>query len=136
MQSSCEQSSPASSLDEVEIEAEIGAGGLARPMRRLWWVYCLVAAVATFGYARWDPYQIDGDAVSYMYIADLIRTHAWAGVVNGYWHPLYPALLAVGHGVFRATRFDELQAYYFVNFAVFLLQLVAVVWFVDGVKDM
>jgi hypothetical protein len=131
MQSSCEQSSPAGSCED---EGSVGfeAGRVAPWMRRLWPVYCLVVAVATLGYARWDPYQIDGDAVSYMDIADLIRTHAWAGVVNGYWHPLYPALLAVGHGVFRATRFDELQAYYFVNFAVFLLQLVAVVWFVDA----
>jgi len=136
MQSSCEQSSPASSLDEVEIEAEIGAGGLARPMRRLWWVYCLVAAVATFGYALWDPYQIDGDAVSYMDIGDLIRGHAWAGVVNGYWHPLYPALLALGYGMFQATRFNELHAYSMVNFGIFVAQVGAVIVFVDALVEL
>jgi hypothetical protein len=30
-----------------------------------------------------------------MDIADLLHAHHWAGVVNGYWHPLYPALLSL-----------------------------------------
>jgi hypothetical protein len=38
---------------------------------------------------------VGGDAVAYMDIADLLHAHHWAGVVNGYWHPLYPALLSL-----------------------------------------
>src|ERR1700712_2659836 len=35
-------------------------------LRRLWPLYCLLAVVVTFGYALYDAYQIDGDAVAYM----------------------------------------------------------------------
>jgi len=102
-------------------------------LRRLWPIYCIFAALVTFGYALWDAYQIDGDAVAYMDIGDLIRSHHWAGVINGYWNPLYPAALSVGHIVFHATRYPELHAYYMVNFGIFLLEMLAVVAFTDSI---
>ncbi len=102
-------------------------------MRRLWPVYCVLAALVTFGYALWDPYQIDGDAVAYMDIGDLMRSHHWTGVINGYWNPLYPAALSVGHILFHATRYTELHAYYMVNFGIFLLEMLAVVLFTDSI---
>ncbi|MBS1800112.1 MAG: hypothetical protein JSS95_09830 [Acidobacteria bacterium] len=102
-------------------------------LRRLWPAYCLLVALAVFGYARYDAYQIDGDAVAYMDIGDLIRSHQWAGIVNGYWHPLYPAALALGHSIFHSTRFNELHAYYMVNFGIFLLEMLAVIAFTDAV---
>lgn len=102
-------------------------------LRRFWPVYCALAALVTFGYALWDPYQIDGDAVAYMDIGDLIRSHHWAGVINGYWNPLYPAALSVGHVLFHATRYTELHAYYMVNFGIFLLEMLAVVTFTDAI---
>jgi hypothetical protein len=106
---------------------------LHRWLRRFWPVYCLLVALAVFGYTRFDPYQIDGDAVSYMDIGDLIRSHQWPGIVNGYWHPLYPAALALGHSLSHSTRFNELHAYYMVNFAIFLLEMLAVVAYTDSV---
>jgi hypothetical protein len=63
----------------------------------------VLAALVTFGYALYDSYQIDGDAVAYMDIGDYLRAHQWAGIVNGYWHPMYPAFLALGHALFHAT---------------------------------
>ena len=102
-------------------------------LRRLWPLYCLLVAVAAFGYARYDPYQVDGDAVSYMDLGDLIRSHQWAGIVNGYWHPLYPAALALGRTVFHSTRLNELHAYYMVNFGIFLLEMLAMVAFTDAI---
>jgi hypothetical protein len=102
-------------------------------LRRLWPLCCLLTILVTFGYALWDPYQIDGDAVAYMDIGDLLRSHQWAGTVNAYWHPLYPATLAFGHRLFHATRFTELHAYYIVNFGIFLLEMLAIVSFTDAV---
>ena len=81
-------------------------------LRRLWPLYCFLAALVTFGYALYDSYQIDGDAVAYMDIADLIRAHNWIGIINGYWNPLYPALLALGHTIVHPTRYTELHVYY------------------------
>jgi hypothetical protein len=101
-------------------------------LRRLWPLYCILAGLATFGYALYDSYQIDGDAVSYMDIGDLIRAHNWHAVINGYWNPLYPALLALGHTIFHPTRYTELHAYYMVNFGIFLLEMLAVVAFTDA----
>ncbi|WP_035347039.1 ArnT family glycosyltransferase [Edaphobacter aggregans] len=102
-------------------------------LRRLWPLYCLLVLLVTFGYALWDPYQIDGDAVAYMDIGDLIGSHHWAGIVNAYWHPLYPATLALGHRLFHPTRFTELHAYYMVNFGIFALEMLAVVAFTDSI---
>jgi hypothetical protein len=105
---------------------------LSHWMRRLWPVYCFLSALVTFGYAIYDSYQIDGDAVAYMDIGDLMRAHNWHGIVNGYWNPLYPAALATGNIIFHPTRFTELHAYYMVNFGVFLLEMLAVVAFTDA----
>jgi hypothetical protein len=102
-------------------------------LRRFFPFYCALAALVTFGYALYDGYQIDGDAVAYMDLGDLLRAHQWAGIVNGYWHPMYPAFLALGHMIFRATPATELRAYYFVNFGIFLLGMVAVVCFTDSI---
>jgi hypothetical protein len=101
-------------------------------LRRLWPLYCFLAALVTFGYAIYDSYQIDGDAVAYMDIGDLMRSHQWAGIVNGYWNPLYPAALAVGNILFHPTRYTELHAYYMVNFGIFLLEMLAVIAFTDA----
>ncbi len=101
-------------------------------LRRLWPLYCFLAALVTFGYALYDGYQIDGDAVAYMDIGDLIRSHQWAGVINGYWNPLYPALLSLGHTIFHSTRYTELHAYYMINFGIFLLEMLAVIAFADA----
>jgi hypothetical protein len=105
---------------------------LAHWLRRLWPLYCFLAALVTFGYALYDGYQIDGDAVAYMDIGDLMRSHQWAGIVNGYWNPLYPAALSIGHILFHPTRYTELHAYYMVNFGIFLLEMLAVVAFTDA----
>jgi hypothetical protein len=105
---------------------------LAHWLRRFWPLYCFLAALVTFGYALYDSYQIDGDAVAYMDIGDLMRSHQWAGIINGYWNPLYPAALSIGHILFHPTRFTELHAYYMVNFGIFLIEMLAVIAFTDA----
>lgn len=84
----------------------------------------LLVPVGWFATAN-DRYQVDGDAVAYMDLADLIHAHRWAGVVNSYWHPLYPGCLALAQVVFHPARQNELGAYYAINFALFLAQLAA-----------
>ena len=81
---------------------------------------------------KFSPYALDGDGMAYMDVADLIRTHHWAGVVNGYWHPLYPALLSVAQRVFHTTRCNELHAYYILNYLIFLASVGAMLAFVSA----
>lgn len=104
----------------------------ASTIRRVLWIYLLLLVPLAWFSAKYDPYAIDGDAVSYMDLADLIHSHRWHDVVNGYWHPLYPAFLAVGQMVFHPTRWNELGAYYAVNVFIFFLEVVGMLLLVDG----
>ena len=99
-------------------------------LRKLLWGYLLLLLPLGWLAMRYDRYAVDGDAVSYMDIADLLHAHRWSAAVNAYWHPLYPALLWAGQVVFHTSRATELRAYYLVNFAIFVLQLGAVWVFV------
>ncbi len=101
-------------------------------LRRFFPFFCLLLAAVTFGYALYDAYQIDGDAIAYMDIGDYLRAHQWPAIVNGYWHPMYPAVLSLFHGLLHSTRANELHAYYLANFAIFLLEMAAVVAFTDA----
>jgi len=104
----------------------------APTLRRPLLVY-LVALVPVMGLAAaFAPYMLDGDAVAYMDIADLLHAHRWADAVNGYWHPLYPALLSAAQMVAHPSRTNELGIYYAVNFVVFLAQVAAMLWFVTA----
>src|SRR5665213_3074568 len=104
----------------------------APTLRRPLLVY-LVALAPVMGLAAgFAPYMMDGDSVAYMDIADLLRAHRWADAVNGYWHPLYPALLGVAQGLAHPSRANELGAYYVVNLIVFFAQVAAMLWFVTA----
>jgi 4-amino-4-deoxy-L-arabinose transferase-like glycosyltransferase len=98
--------------------------------RKLLIVYLAILVPIGWLATKYQPFLLDGDAVSYMDIADLLHAHRWAGAVNGYWHPLYPAVLAAAQIVFHPTRWNEIPAYYFANYIIFLLELVAMVAFV------
>ncbi|MGI4757407.1 MAG: hypothetical protein ACRYGF_11245 [Janthinobacterium lividum] len=103
-----------------------------RALRKLLFAYLLLLIPLGWMSMRYDRYAIDGDAVSYMDIADLLHAHRWAGVVNGYWHPLYPALLWLAQVAFQTTHQTELRAYYVLNFILFLFQVVGMLLFVQA----
>jgi hypothetical protein len=88
--------------------------------------------IGGIGYARVDNYQIDGDAIAFMDIADAIHTQDWPVVVNGYWNPAYAATLAVGEVIAHPTRWNELQTFYYVNFFIYLGAILACLFFVQG----
>ena len=84
------------------------------------------------GYALWDDYEIDGDAVAFMDISGALIRGDFAKVVNGYWNPGYPALLALGQLLFHPSRWTELQVFYFVNLAIFAGAIAACAYFALG----
>lgn len=106
----------------------MNAPNLRRPLL----VYLLALVPVISLAAGFAPYMVDGDAVAYMDIADLLHVHRWADAVNGYWHPLYPALLAMAQGVAHPSRANELGVYYAVNCVVFFAQVAAMLWFVTA----
>ena len=99
-------------------------------IRRIVLIYPLLLLLCGIGYAKYDSYKLDGDAVAFMDIADAIHTHHLALAVNGYWNPAYPAALAVGEIVAHPSRWNELQTFYWVNFWIFVGCVFACMYFV------
>jgi 4-amino-4-deoxy-L-arabinose transferase-like glycosyltransferase len=99
-------------------------------LRKIVLLYPLLLILCGIGYAKYDGYQLDGDAVAFMDIADAIHTHHFALAVNGYWNPAYAAALAVGEAVAHPSRWNELQTFYWVNFWIFVGCIVACIYFV------
>jgi hypothetical protein len=99
-------------------------------LRKLIVLYSLLMILCGIGYAKYDNYQLDGDAVSFMDIADAIRAHDWPLVVNGYWNPAYAGALALGQMVAHPSRWNELQTFYWVNFVIFVACIAACLLFV------
>ncbi len=104
----------------------------SQTIRRALLVYLALLIPVGWLAMRYAPYGLDGDGMAYMDIADLIRAHRWAGVVNGYWNPLYPACMALFQRLFHTTRWNELHAYYELNYCIFLVSVVAVLVFVSA----
>jgi 4-amino-4-deoxy-L-arabinose transferase-like glycosyltransferase len=108
----------------------------SQTLRGVLWVYLALLIPIAWLATKFDPYQVDGDAMAYMDVADLLRAHHWAGVVNGYWHPLYPACLALAQSVFHSTRMNELHAYYVLNYLIFLASVAAMLAFVSALEKL
>ncbi len=101
-------------------------------LRKITLMYVVLLILCGIGYAKYDNYQLDGDAVSFMDIADAIRAHDIAHVVNGYWNPAYAAALAFGETIVRPSRWNELQTFFWVNFWIFVGCIFACIYFVDS----
>ena len=104
--------------------------------RRIVPLYVLLMLLGGAGYALYDSYQLDGDALSFMDISDALLRHDWTRVTNAYWNPLYAGALAVGQAVARPSRMDELQVFYWVNFAIFAAAIGASLFFVRSLTDL
>lgn len=98
----------------------------------MWFAFVLLCLLGGLGYARFDPYLMDGDSVSFMDIADGLRSHHAGIAVNAYWNPLYPALLAVAQTIARPTRWNELPAYTYLNVLILAACIGAAVYLASG----
>ncbi len=99
-------------------------------LRKFALIYSLLLVLCGIGYARYSNYILDGDAVAFMDIGDAMHAHDFAHVVNGYWNPAYAGALLVGEMVTHPSRWKELQTFYFVNWAIFVLNIGACWYFV------
>ncbi|HXC94216.1 MAG TPA: hypothetical protein VNU92_00885 [Edaphobacter sp.] len=99
-------------------------------LRKFALLYPLLLILCGIGYAKYDSYKIDGDAVAFMDIADALRAHDFALVTNGYWNPMYAGALAIGQSIAHPSRVNELQTFYWVNFWIFVACIFACIYFV------
>ncbi len=100
--------------------------------RKIVLIYPLLLILCGIGYAKYDSYKLDGDAVAFMDISDAIRLHNFPLAVNGYWNPAYAAVLAIGQSIAHPTLWNELQTYYWVNFFIFVCCIGACIYFVSS----
>ena len=91
---------------------------LAGKYRLLFWCAALLAGFLQIWAHRHD---MNPDGVSYL---DMATAYAgWRGFVNGYWSPLYPAVLSGIFRIFHPALSSEATLVHIVNFAIFILNL-------------
>ena len=65
------------------------------------------------------------DGIAYLDMAKVYLAHDWHSAINGYWSPLYSWLLALLMGVITAKPESELLLARALNFAIFLVAILA-----------
>ena len=75
--------------------------------------------------------NIDHDAVAYLDMADRFLHGAHGALLNAYWSPLYPFLLA--HAILFASPYWQATALHLVNFAIYLLVLLSFDFFLKQI---
>jgi hypothetical protein len=75
--------------------------------------------------------NIDHDAVAYLDMADRFLHGAHGALLNAYWSPLYPFLLA--HAIVFASPYWQATALHLVNFAIYLLVLLSFDFFLKRI---
>jgi hypothetical protein len=93
-------------------------------------LYPFLMLLIGIGYANYDNYQIDGDAVSFMDISDTLLNGNFFLAANGYWNPAYAAALALGKMIAKPSLWAELQTYYYVNLFIFGAAIASCIYFV------
>jgi hypothetical protein len=68
--------------------------------------------------------DMNPDGISYLDLSDRWMAGDFGGIVNGYWGPVYPALLAIVRLIMRPAIAFEFRAVHAANFAAFVLGLI------------
>lgn len=89
------------------------------------WLVYIGVVVCSLVNALVGAYHVNSDTVAYLDLSDAIKNHLWHSVVNAYWFPLYPALLAIGKAFFGYRPQYELMAARLVDAAQGLLFVLA-----------
>ncbi|SEG14624.1 hypothetical protein SAMN05421819_1949 [Bryocella elongata] len=104
--------------------------------RRLLIAYSAILFFNGIGLAKYDIYQLDGDALAFMDIASAMLRHDWAMAINGYWNPLYSVVLAAGLQLAHPTRVHELQVFYYCNFFIYCCSFAACAYLISGLLQL
>ncbi len=109
-----------------------GSASIRTVSRKLLWIYALLMLLLAIGYARFDPYMMDGDGVAFLDIAQYLRTGHAALAINGYWNPGYPAVLAVAEWLTHPTLWREFVVVRYTNVLIFAFAAVCCLFFTTG----
>lgn len=65
-------------------------------------------------------HMMNTDGISYSDMGEALSRGHWTGGINGYWNPLYPAMLGLGRFVFRPSPYWEFTVSHLMNFVILL----------------
>jgi hypothetical protein len=95
---------------------------LLRKIRIAFW-----CAAVIFGFAQaWDSrFTMNSDGISYLDLGDAYARGGWKMALSTYWSPMYPWLMGMAKIAFKPSAYSEFTVVHLLNFAIFLLSLVA-----------
>jgi hypothetical protein len=96
--------------------------------------YLLVLASLVLGiFHSWaGRYSMNPDGMSYLDVGESFFRHDWANAVNAWWSPLYPWTIGWVLGVVKPGPRSEFPVVHVVNFAIFVIALVAFRFFLHS----
>lgn len=74
--------------------------------------------------------DMNPDGISYLDLSDCLLAGNFSGIVNGYWGPVYAALLAAVRFFMRPTAQLEFRAVHVANYAAFVIGLITFTLFI------
>jgi hypothetical protein len=109
------------------LENAVSAGALRGRMSRdraFWqpftWALHFIVLLTGAIHAWHGRFAINPDGVAYLDLAERYAQGDWAAALNGYWSPLYPALLGVVLSIARPFQADDLVLAHGVNFGLYV----------------
>jgi hypothetical protein len=87
----------------------------------------ILAAAALRAYTR--RFDMPPDGIAYLDLSDAVVQGHWSGLVNGYWSPLYPALIGIARLIVPLPPQWEFTAVHVLNVLLFVLTAAAFEWF-------
>ena len=88
----------------------------------VWWAVCLLCA----GILAWaNRHAMNPDGMSYVDMASESLRSGPTNLVNGYWSPLYPALLSLTFAILRPSSSAEFPVVHLANFLIYCAVLLS-----------
>src|SRR6266498_4000129 len=86
---------------------------------------CRTFAVVLGAADAWaSRFRMYPDGISYLDLGDAIWRGDWHNVINGYWSPVYPAILGLFLRLFKPSIYAEYPLVHLVNFLIYVLALI------------
>lgn len=107
-----------------------------RPVRRRIEAWLWAIALSLGFPAAWTGrHDIGADGVSYLDLADAFQRGDWAGTINAYWSPLYPALIALTETVLPGAAHRDFARLQVLHAVIFVAALAAFAFFLRQVIE-
>ncbi len=85
------------------------------------WIAALSLGAADAWVSRYTMYP---DGISYLDLGDALWRGDWHNAINGYWNPLYPAIVGFFFKIFKPPLHREYPFVHAVNFGIYVVALV------------